>query len=80
VLDRTIVNAGGADRIYVQDVPSVVYEASYPCYSISEPSLIGYVDGLGYDLLTDFDAGEFPAVEATGSTFKGYIFSRKTDR
>jgi putative methyltransferase (TIGR04325 family) len=80
VLDRTIVNAGPGDRIYVQDVPSVVYDASYPCYSISEPCLIGYLDGLGYYLLAEFDAGEFPAVEATGSMFKGYIFTRKTDR
>jgi putative methyltransferase (TIGR04325 family) len=80
VLDRTIVNFGVADRIYVQDVPSVVYDASYPCYSISEPSLIRYLDELGYDLLTDFDAGEFPAVEAAGSTFKGYIFCHKSDR
>jgi putative methyltransferase (TIGR04325 family) len=80
VLDRTIVNGSGANRIYVQDVPSVVYEASYPVYSVSEPSLIAYLDDLGYDLLTDFDAGEFPAAEAAGSTFKGYIFSRKSDR
>jgi putative methyltransferase (TIGR04325 family) len=79
ILDRTVVNAGPADRIFVQDVPKTIYEASYPCYSISEPSLIGFLDGLGYDLVTDFDAGEFPAVEATGSMFKGYIFSRKRD-
>ena len=80
VVDRTFVNADDTDRIYVQDVPSVVYEASYPCYSISEPSLIAYLDQLGYELIADFDAGEFPAVEATGSVFKGYIFSRKADR
>ena len=79
VLDRTIVNHGASDRIYVQDVPSAVYEASYPCYSISESSLIGYLERLGYDLITDFDSGEFPAVEATGSTFKGYIFGLKSE-
>jgi putative methyltransferase (TIGR04325 family) len=80
VLDRTIVNAGATDRIYVQDVPRVVYEASYPCHSISESSLIAHLAGLGYELITEFDAGEFPAAEATGSKFKGYIFSLKSDR
>ena len=79
-IDRTIVNDGATDRIYVQDVPPAVYEASYPCYSLSEPSLIGTLDQLGYELVTDFDAGSFPAAEATGSRFKGYIFSLKGGR
>lgn len=74
VVDHTIVNDGVTDRIYVQDVPKALYEASYPVYSISESSLVGYLDRLGYDLITDFDAGAFPAAEATGSMFKGYIF------
>jgi len=77
VVDRTIVNDGATDRIYVQDVPKAVYEASYPVYSISESSLVGYLDRLGYDLIADFDAGSFPAAEATGSMFKGYIFARE---
>lgn len=80
VVDHTIVNDGVRDRIYVQDVAKAVYEASYPVYSISEPSLVGYVGELGYDLVTDFDAGPFPAAEATGSTFKGYVFALKGSR
>jgi len=76
-IDRTIVNDGATDRIYVQDVPPAVYEASYPCYSLSEPSLIDALDRHGYELITDFDAGSFPAAEATGSSFKGYIFALK---
>ena len=76
-IDRTIVNDGPSDRIYVQDVPPAVYEASYPCYSLSESSLVATLARLGYELVTDFDAGSFPAAEATGSRFKGYIFSLK---
>jgi putative methyltransferase (TIGR04325 family) len=77
VVDRTIVNDSPANRIYVQDVPKAVYEASYPVYSISEPSFVRYLDRLGYNLITDFHAGAFPAAEATGSMFKGYIFALK---
>jgi putative methyltransferase (TIGR04325 family) len=66
VVDRTIVNPGATDRVYVQDVPRAVYEASYPCYSLSESSFLGYFGGLGYDLITDFDSGAFPAAESTG--------------
>ena len=40
VVDLTIVNKELEDRVFLQHVPKGIYEASYPCYSLSENRLI----------------------------------------
>lgn len=76
IFDRTIV-ANGTPGIYVQSVPRSIYEASYPVWSLSEEGLVGQLTRAGYGLVTDFDNPEFPALEAIGATFKGYVFARR---
>lgn len=76
VLDRTIVNNSGHDRIYAQHVPSSIYKASYPCRSISESGLISHLNK-GYAEFESFPSLCFPALNAIDSEFKGYIFYRK---
>ena len=76
VIDRTIVNMSADERIYVQQVPSSIYEASYPCRSISEASLVSYFKR-DYVEIGNFQSMNFPALDEIESKFKGYIFWRK---
>ena len=75
IIDRTIINKSGTDRIYVQHVPDSIYRASYPCRSLSESSLINVFQPR-YRLLADFPSLAFPALRRTKSIFKGYLFER----
>lgn len=78
VVDRTIVNDGAADRIYVQSVPASIYCASYPCRSLSERGLVAALAGR-YRLVASFPSLEFPALAKIASSFKGFLFC-KADR
>jgi len=73
ILDRTVVNKGAYDRIYIQYVPEEIYKASYPCRSISEGKLIRSF-GPDYKLWVSFPSLHFPALSKIGSDFAGYIF------
>jgi putative methyltransferase (TIGR04325 family) len=75
IVDRTIVNESGSDRIYVQHVPDSIYRASYPCRSLSESRLIAAFRQ-HYRLLGDFPSLAFPALRPIKSNFKGYLFER----
>lgn len=75
IIDRTIVNHSMYDRIYVQRVPPSIYNASYPCRSLSEPRLLAAIPDR-YQLAADFPSLPFPALEAIRSEFKGYLFAR----
>lgn len=75
ILDRTIVNESGTDRIYIQHVPDLIYRASYPCRSLSEGRLVSIVQQQ-YTLVSDFPSLAFPAVGSINSMFKGYLFER----
>jgi putative methyltransferase (TIGR04325 family) len=75
IVDRTIVNEGDANRIYVQSVPASIYSASYPCWSLSEKGLVAALGGR-YSLVSSFASLEFPALQAIASTFKGFVFLR----
>lgn len=74
VVDRTIVNDGAADRIYVQSVPASIYSASYPCRSLSEAGLIAALKG--YRLASSFPSLAFPALEKIASRFRGFLFQK----
>lgn len=75
VVDKTIVNGTAASVPYKQVVPASIYEASYPCWSLSESQLMDKVLG-PYELLADFPSLEFPALARIDSAFKGYLFAR----
>ncbi len=75
IIDRTIINHSGSDRIYVQHVPSSIYAASYPCRSLSEPGLLAAARAC-YRLDTDFPSLNFPVLESIDSEFKGYLLKR----
>jgi len=75
VIDRTIVNYSLTDRIYVQDVPSSIYSASYPCWSLSESSLLEMALK-NYQLIDSFYCPGFSLLKYINSEFKGYFFKR----
>ena len=73
VMDRTIVNTGASDRLYVQHVPASIYRASYPCWSLSERVMLDRMQA-GYALEQAFDSLPFPGLERIDSAFRGYLF------
>jgi putative methyltransferase (TIGR04325 family) len=75
ILDKTIVNLGECDKIYVQHIPESIYTASYSCWSFSESCLIKEFRK-HYQLLTSFPSINFPALSSIASEFKGFIFTK----
>jgi putative methyltransferase (TIGR04325 family) len=76
LVDRTIVNESGLDRVYVQSVPASIYSASYPCRSLAEQGLVAALSAR-YALASSFASLEFPALRTIASTFRGFLFLRK---
>jgi len=76
MIDRTIVNSGDRNKIYVQDVPPDIYLASYPVWSISEPRLIETLSAHRYSLVSDFPSLSFPGLAVIDSVFKGYLWRK----
>lgn len=73
IVDRTHFVREGEDLITVQQVPSWIYEASYPCRFFNEPRLLSLFAAAGYELIADF---ETPDRANIPSVFKGFIFKR----
>ena len=76
IIDRTIVNSSNINRAYIQHVPASIYNASYPCYSLSEPWLINKI-GNNYEMQIEFPSIDFPVLHHIDSEFKGYIFKKR---
>ena len=75
IIDRTIVNDSDTDEIYIQHVPSSIYDASYPCRSLSEKLLITKFSDR-YKLTSSFPSLLFPDLDSIHSNFKGFIFTK----
>jgi putative methyltransferase (TIGR04325 family) len=73
IVDKTFVNTSGRHRIYVQHVPARIYQASYPCRSLSESALIENFTPT-YRLESAFDSADAPPVVQIDSQFKGFLF------
>lgn len=76
IIDKTMVNKTPHNLVYVQNVPPKIYNASYPCYSLSEKALIDKFT-VDYELLSDFQSLPFKEVEDINSSFKGFLFTKK---
>jgi len=73
IVDRTPFVTGPRDRLTVQRVPAWIYDASYPCWLLSEHKFLS-VFSLHYRLVASFPALD----DAPGQLpfFKGFIFER----
>ena len=75
LIDKTIVNHSQQNSIHVQRVPTTIYEASYPCQSLSEKKLVEAFSS-NYQLVSQFPSLEFSALDDIDSKFNGYIFTK----
>jgi putative methyltransferase (TIGR04325 family) len=58
VIDRTTVWTGSEDRLYVQDVPAAIYDASYPCWVFSEAVLFAQMKTAGFRVVAGLGTEE----------------------
>jgi len=74
--DRTLVAVEGETRLTVQVVPAEIYEASYPCWIMSEEELLAPLEQR-YRRVFDFSAlgGEL-RLDNLEAAFKGYLYVR----
>jgi putative methyltransferase (TIGR04325 family) len=74
IVDLTIINLDHKRKIYVQKVPSSIYSASYPVWSLPEKEIFALFKANNYSLMTDFETLDFSALANISSFFKGYLF------
>jgi putative methyltransferase (TIGR04325 family) len=74
ILDRVSVNLTDTDIVYLQVVPSSIYNASYPCFMISQGKLLDFFQKNGYSLLESFESLNFPELQSVKALNIGYIF------
>ena len=77
VIDKLIINGTNKNQVFVQKVPSHIYRASYPVWSLSQIRLLEFFGTHGYRLVESFDAGDFPQIHSFGASFRGYILQLK---
>jgi putative methyltransferase (TIGR04325 family) len=75
ILDRTTVWDGARDRLCVQHVPPEIYDASYPCWLISEADLNAELARAGYAVVAELGTEEL-ADGALRYRERGVILSR----
>jgi len=66
------------NRIAIQKVPEVIYNASYPCWIFNEIELINFFK-TDYELIEDFDAflGNDLLCDSDKFRYRGYFFKRR---
>jgi len=77
ILERTAFSCTGRDRLTVQHVPASLYDASYPAWFLSEPSLRRIFES-DYELVCEYSAGEDFHLEDGKVVFKGFQFQLKS--
>lgn len=74
IVDRTGFTLSDCERITVQQVPSKIYKASYPCRFFAETSFVELFKKNGYTMKADFPSLDNANVP---SIYKGFIFQKK---
>lgn len=69
VIDRTPMSAQSEHWLTIQHAPKTVYDASYPCWALSRPSLVQRLASSGLRVV-----GEFPCLEGSFRTPAGPEF------
>ena len=78
IIDRTPVHDEGADIIAIQEVPAIIYPATYPAWLFSLPRLLETLGRLGWSIIEQFDTLERPMQTRQGRSFRwtGIICAR----
>ncbi len=72
-IDRTFLTSSKDALVFMQIVPPNIYTASYPCWLIPETEILGLFSEAGYTVVANYVNDPFPAVNARGGTFGGFI-------
>ena len=78
ILDRTPVVGLESDILTVQKVPKIIYEASYPCWFLSEKKLLLCLLNR-YKILGEWESFDTWKLGRTMAQSKGYIFVNSND-
>ncbi|NQV88636.1 MAG: methyltransferase, TIGR04325 family [Parcubacteria group bacterium] len=76
IIDRTsfLKNIESEEVITVQKVSPRIYDASYPCWIMSEKKVKQFLESGGYHLVADFDSPDKIYSDKTDVKFRGFIF------
>lgn len=74
IVDRTGFTLSDSERVTIQQVPSTIYKASYPCRFFSESSFVELFRENGYTVMTDFLSDDNANIP---SKYKGFIFQKE---
>ncbi len=75
IIDRTpFLNLKGSSVIKIQQVPSSIYSASYPCWFFEMSELIEFIESRGYLKIEAFNSLD---KLANSATWRGFIFKRE---
>lgn len=75
IIDRTPFWDGPKDRLCIQNIPPIIYTASYPCWIFSKQQFRSHIPN-EWQTLVEFDSFDnFPAPVKT--TWKGMLLSRQ---
>jgi putative methyltransferase (TIGR04325 family) len=77
IMERTALSCTGRDRLTVQHVPALIYNASYPAWFLSEASLRTILEKK-YELVCEYPAGESFHVADGKVVFKGFQYQLKS--
>ena len=76
LFDRTCFTDLSESKIMLQKVPKVIYEASYPCWFISEPKFLDLMKDT-YSLIAEFESvcdGPSQVINEMKATWKGFLY------
>ena len=75
LIDRTAFSTEGRNRLTLQKVPPLIYEAEYPAWFLDEKELLSKFES-DYEILLDFDV-TIDLVPEIPSKYKGFLFKHK---
>jgi putative methyltransferase (TIGR04325 family) len=77
IIDRTPFLSRGVTRLTVQQVPDWIYQASYPCWFLSEERFLSSIKPV-YKLVANFPALDSNQPDGDIAYYKGFIFDKLT--
>ncbi len=77
IVDNTPFAEDGEDRITIQRVDPLIYEASYPCWFMSRDKFISYFKR-EYEMIEGFTSELFIQLDGVRIPYEGFIFKRRS--
>ena len=78
IVENTYFNTGPANRLTIQKVPPVYYDASYPAWFLDYDSVVKTFTAR-YDMIAEYMNDQILYLEGEKITYRGFIMQLKTD-